>query len=240
MWVSWVHVRWSNLDVCQHALHPQTTHPPKRAPVAGKIWVRKVVDTHKSLRRLTLGHSGCLCRSSSVSVGGLLLTALENDAFAIVTLKTVPAPTNISTTKSLCAAPIAHTQGCRVELFGKPPFPLLPFPGQPTPGVVKQDKSSGDSVDTTKTRSGPDEQWREANRRRQRQPIRYRGLVPTPPPPSSRLIHPCAVPSARSKDRTPGLGWCGDGWGIPVQLHALWGGTHQVAFPTLFTVGGSN
>ena len=28
-------------------------------------------------------------------------------------------------------------------------------PGQPTPGVVKQDKSSGDSVDTTKKRSGP-------------------------------------------------------------------------------------
>ena len=30
-----------------------------------------------------------------------------------------------------------------------------PFPGRPTPGVVKQDKSSGGSVDTTKTRSGP-------------------------------------------------------------------------------------
>ena len=30
-----------------------------------------------------------------------------------------------------------------------------PSPGQPTPGVVKQDKSSGGSVDTTKTRSGP-------------------------------------------------------------------------------------
>ena len=28
-------------------------------------------------------------------------------------------------------------------------------PGQPTPGVVKQDKSSGGSVDTTKTRSDP-------------------------------------------------------------------------------------
>ena len=33
-----------------------------------------------------------------------------------------------------------------------PPPPSL---GQPTPGVVKQDKSSGGSVDTTKTRSGP-------------------------------------------------------------------------------------
>ena len=30
-----------------------------------------------------------------------------------------------------------------------------PSPGRPTPGVVKQDKSSGGSVDTTKTRLGP-------------------------------------------------------------------------------------
>ena len=30
-----------------------------------------------------------------------------------------------------------------------------PSPGRPTPGVVKQDKSSGGSADTTKTRSGP-------------------------------------------------------------------------------------
>ena len=30
-----------------------------------------------------------------------------------------------------------------------------PSSGQPTPGVVKQDKSSGGSVDTTKTRSDP-------------------------------------------------------------------------------------
>ena len=30
-----------------------------------------------------------------------------------------------------------------------------PSPGRPTPGVVKQDKSSGGSVDTTKTRSDP-------------------------------------------------------------------------------------
>ena len=30
-----------------------------------------------------------------------------------------------------------------------------PSPGRPTPGVVKQDKSSGGSVDTTNTRSGP-------------------------------------------------------------------------------------
>ena len=30
-----------------------------------------------------------------------------------------------------------------------------PSPGQPTPRVVKQDKSSGGSVDTTNTRLGP-------------------------------------------------------------------------------------
>ena len=30
-----------------------------------------------------------------------------------------------------------------------------PSPGQPTPGVIKQDNSSRGSVDTTKTRSGP-------------------------------------------------------------------------------------
>ena len=50
---------------------------------------------------------------------------------------------------------------CVCRLSGEPPPPLVngtrnsPSPGQPTPGVVKQDKSSGGSVDTTKTRSGP-------------------------------------------------------------------------------------
>ena len=62
-----------------------------------------------------------------------------------------------------------------------------PSPGQPTPGVVKQDKSSGGSVDATKTRSDPQRvrMWRQANRHRQRQTTEYRGLVPSPPPPSS-------------------------------------------------------
>ena len=40
---------------------------------------------------------------------------------------------------------------------------------------------------------GQNEQWREANRRRQRQTIRYRGLVPTPPPPRW-LRNPLADP----------------------------------------------
>ena len=37
---------------------------------------------------------------------------------------------------------------------------------------------------TFRPTEGQNEQWREANRRRQRQTIRYRGLVPTPPPPA--------------------------------------------------------
>ena len=73
-----------------------------------------------------------------------------------------------------------------------------PSPGRPTPGVVKQDKSSGGSVDTTKTgvTEGQNEQWREANRCRQRQTVRYRGLVPTPPPPGStnRTLSLCRAP----------------------------------------------
>ena len=39
--------------------------------------------------------------------------------------------------------------------YPPPPTDNSPSPGQPTPGVVKQDKSSRGSVDTTKTRSGP-------------------------------------------------------------------------------------
>ena len=44
-----------------------------------------------------------------------------------------------------------HPCGCPAP----PPPRNSPSPGQPTPGVVKKDKSSGGSVDTTKTRSGP-------------------------------------------------------------------------------------
>ena len=71
---------------------------------------------------------------------------------------------------SLPPPPPAHPQRTQVSAgVGKPPhglgvcvwMPLVngtgnsPSPGRPTPGVVKQDKSSGGSVDTTKTRSGP-------------------------------------------------------------------------------------
>ena len=61
-----------------------------------------------------------------------------------------------------------------------------PSPGQPTPGVVKQDKSSGGSVDTTKTRSGPQRVRMSSGERpigaaKGKQPI-IEALCPTPPP----------------------------------------------------------
>ena len=60
--------------------------------------------------------------------------------------------------------PAAKFTTAHLTWHGTPPPPWMhlvsgmgnsPSPGQPTPGVVKQDKSSGGSVDTTKTRSGP-------------------------------------------------------------------------------------
>ena len=66
-----------------------------------------------------------------------------------------------------------------------------PSPGQPTPGVVKQDKSSGGSVDTTKTRSGPRRVRMSSGDRpigaaKGKQPI-TEALCQPPPPPLKRL-----------------------------------------------------
>ena len=47
----------------------------------------------------------------------------------------------------------ARIRGFRCSYTRNPPPP--PPPGIADPGVVKQDKSSGGSVDTTNTRSGP-------------------------------------------------------------------------------------
>ena len=69
-----------------------------------------------------------------------------------------------------------------------------PSPGQPTPGVVKQDKSSGGSVDTTKTRSGPQRVRMSSTERpigaAKGKPSDTEALCQTPPPPTSE--HPKA------------------------------------------------
>ena len=49
----------------------------------------------------------------------------------------------------------AWTRGVHPDAPGQRHRATAPSPGRPTPGVVQQDKSSGGSVDTTKTRSGP-------------------------------------------------------------------------------------
>ena len=64
-----------------------------------------------------------------------------------------------------------------------------PSPGQPTPGVVKQDKSFRGSVDTTKTRSGPQRVRMSCGERpigtaKGKQP-NAEALCQPPPPPSS-------------------------------------------------------
>ena len=93
---------------------------------------------------------------------------------------------------------------------GKPPhglgaciwMPLVngtgnsPSPGRPTPGVVKRDKSSGGSVDTTKTRSGPQRVRMSSGER----PIgAAKGKQPDtealchPPPPPERVCRGCRI-----------------------------------------------
>ena len=62
-----------------------------------------------------------------------------------------------------------------------------PSPGRPTPGVVKQDKSSGASVDTTKTRSGPQRVRRSSGER----PI---GAAKGKHPYTKALCHPPPPP----------------------------------------------
>ena len=62
-----------------------------------------------------------------------------------------------------------------------------PSPGRLTPGVVKQDKSSGGSVDTTKTRSDPQRVRMSSGERpigaaKGKQP-NTEALCPPPPPP---------------------------------------------------------
>ena len=68
-----------------------------------------------------------------------------------------------------------------------------PSPGRPTPGVVKQHKSSGGSVDTTKTRSGPQRVRMSSGERpigaaKGEQPI-TEALCQPPPPPVRAVQH---------------------------------------------------
>ena len=72
-----------------------------------------------------------------------------------------------------------------------------PSPGRPTPGVVKQDKSSGGSVDTTKTRSGPQRVRMSSGERpigaaKGNQTNTEALCHPPPPPKRSTRTHQCA------------------------------------------------
>ena len=86
--------------------------------------------------------------------------------------------------------PILGTQNV-FAIIAPPPPPQRhgqqPISGQPTPGVVKQDKSSGGSVDTTKTRSDPQRVRMSSGERpigaaKRKQP-NTEALCPPPPPP---------------------------------------------------------
>ena len=58
-----------------------------------------------------------------------------------------------------------------------------PSPGRPTPGVVKQDKSSGGSVDTTKTCLGPQRVGMSSGERLIGKQPNTEALCQPPPPP---------------------------------------------------------
>ena len=106
----------------------------------------------------------------------------------------------------------AHHQRAQVRAgVGKPPHGLgvclwmhpvngtgnSPSPGRPTPGVVKQDKSSGGSVDTTKTRSDPQRVRMSSGERpmgaAKGKHTNARALCQAPPPPPR---HPLCVRTA--------------------------------------------
>ena len=68
-----------------------------------------------------------------------------------------------------------------------------PSPGRPTPGVVKQDKSSGGSVETTKTQSDPQRVRMSSGERpkgaaKGKQPNPEALCQPPPPPPQKDLL----------------------------------------------------
>ena len=106
-----------------------------------------------------------------------------------------------------------------------------PSPGQPPPGVVKQDKSSGGSVDTTKTRSGPQrvgmcsgERPIGAAKGKQSDTEALRQTPPLAPATSRGMwwcvshTHKCVRRSPHAKGRVGGPEGCahctGRGWGV--------------------------
>ena len=92
------------------------------------------------------------------------------------------------------------------EVQPYPPPPRAPFhySGQPTPGVFKQDKSSGGSVDTTKTRSDPQRVRMSSGERpigaaKGKQLSTMASCQPPPPPPARS---PTLTPSrAEGRDK---------------------------------------
>ena len=80
-----------------------------------------------------------------------------------------------------------------------------PSPAQPTPGVVKQDKSSGGSVDTTKTRSGPQRVRMSGGKRpmgaAKGKQSDTEALCQPPPPPPQGGLRPTVSEGGRPVDR---------------------------------------
>ena len=82
-----------------------------------------------------------------------------------------------------------------------------PSPGRPTPAVVKQDKSSGGSVDTTKTRLGP-QRVRMSSGERPIGPARgkqsdTKALCQPPPPPLQQRAVRCGRLSGSAAQCSP-------------------------------------
>ena len=69
-----------------------------------------------------------------------------------------------------------------------------PSPGQPTPGVVKQDKSSRGSVDKTKTRSDPQRVRMSSGEKPIGKQSDTEALCHPPPPPQTPLPPPLPLP----------------------------------------------
>ena len=84
----------------------------------------------------------------------------------------------------------AWTRSCASGCTWSTARATAPSPGRPTPRVVKQGKSSGGSVDTTKTRSGPQRVRMSSGERPigtakgKRTNTRASCQTPYPPPPS--------------------------------------------------------